>query len=421
MKPLQRKSADSDTTSPARVCSVEEALKHLLEGESLLGVERYSLAQARGRVLAEGVLAAQDQPPEAVSAMDGYAARACDVEAGAVLRLMGESRAGRAFEGVCGAGMCVRIFTGALMPSGADAVMVQENTSADGVQITMHQSLEVGTFVRAAGGEYRQGALMLSQGVRLDARALGLAASLNRDEVLVARRPRVAVVTCGDELVFPGRSLGRGQIPNSNGVMLVALLEEAGCEVVRIAHVRDDMEATVGVIGEALDGSDLVLTAGGASVGAHDFMLPAFEACGVRVLVRNVAMRPGKPTIVGMTERSRVLGLPGNPVSVFVTFVVLGLPLLACWQGLGYGLRWEEMPLRVALEANGWRQHYMRCVVEGGGVRPCERQDSSMLSVLAGADGLIVRPPGAAAAGVGEGVPVLRFRGSRGQSPLAGC
>ncbi len=395
--------------------SVEQALRAILADAAPLPGERAGIHEAAGRVLAEPVLARLTQPPFDGSAMDGYAVRAADVTTlPAALRVVGEAAAGRGFRGTLGPGEAVRIFTGAPIPAGADAIVIQENVTRDGDRISVIDGEPDAGHIRPRGGDFAEGRLLLEAGRRLDARALTLAAAGGHAELIVCRRPVVAILATGDELVAPGTMPGPDQIVSSNPVGLAAMVRGAGGEPRLLGIARDTADDLATKIAQA-ESADVLVTIGGASVGDHDLVAPALRAAGVTLGFWKIAMRPGKPMMFGQNGALRVLGLPGNPVSSLICARVFLLPLLARLAGRPDGeLSAASARLAVGLEQNGPRQHYMRATLDQSDhadprVRPAISQDSSLLSPLAEADCLIVRAPGAPAIAAGERVPILKL------------
>ena len=387
--------------------AVAEAQARLLADARPLSTETLRLAQAHGRRLAADVTALRDQPPFAGSAMDGYAIRWAD-RAGP-WRLVGESAAGRRFDGVVGAGETARIFTGAPLPDGADTVVVQEDVERRGgtVLLTRDGPPRLGAHIRAAGQDFAGGAVVAVAGAVLTPARLGLLAAAGHGSAIVVRRPRVVILATGDELVPPGMLPGPDQIVSSNGVMLASLLGSEA-EVIDGGIVpvrRDALEAAI----RFADGADLLVTIGGASVGDHDLVVPVLTAMGAAIDFWKVALRPGKPMLSGCLGALRIVGLPGNPVSAFVCAQLFVRPLLRALGGDP-----SPLPLLFAarlgapLPANNARQDYMRATAvntpDGPVVTAASRQDSGMLRTLADAGALIVRPPNIAAADVGETV-----------------
>jgi molybdopterin molybdotransferase len=401
---------------------VEEALRRVLAGVAgPVGSESVPLAAARGRTLAEPLRALRTQPPFPASAMDGYAVRSADVAVvPATLRLVGESVAGRRFPGTVGPGEAVRIFTGAPVPDGADAIVIQEDTDTADGRVAVREGAPAGRFVRPAGLDFREGEALLEAGRRLDARRLALAAAMGHASLPVRRRPRVAVLATGDELVRPGEAAGPDQIVASNPYALAALVEEAGGETVDLGIARDSFASLEERIGAArASGADLLVTLGGASVGEHDLVQSALVRQGMELGFWRIALRPGKPLMHGRLGRMLLLGLPGNPVSSIVCGLLFVVPAVRALLGeLDPGRDPTQAAIaRRALPPNDGRQDYVRATVEGleAGlplVAPLDRQDSSMLGALARADALIVRPPHAPQAPAGALCRIIRLDGT---------
>lgn len=399
---------------------VEEALARILQDVRMLGSEDVPIDEAYDRVLAEDLAARRTQPPFAASAMDGYAVRAEDVATvPARLQVIGEAPAGAVFKGRVENGQAVRIFTGAPLPEGADAIVIQENTRQDGDAVEVLEKVRHGAHVRPAGLDFSEGEVLLEAGTRLRPRQLALAAAMNVAHVPVVRRPRVAILATGDELVRPGGTLGPGQIIASNSYGIAALVRRLGGDPADLGIVPDRAEATEKGIRTAREmGADVLVTLGGASVGDHDLVHGALEKEGVELGFWRIAMRPGKPLMFGRWDGMRVLGLPGNPVSSMVCGRVFLRPLLLALLGRPP----QDHPITAVLGAdvgeNDRRQDYLRATLEpaaDGGLpvaTPFGRQDSSMLAMLAKASCLIVRPPHAVAAKAGERVEVLRLDAS---------
>ncbi len=399
---------------------VAEALARILDGVVPTGSEHVPLLNARGRTLAEAVAAKFTQPPFAVSAMDGYAVRAADAAAVPVqLHCIGVSAAGRRFDGGVAAGECIRIFTGAAIPEGADAIVIQEHTQADGNTITIKEASPVGAHVRGRGIDFSEGQTLLESGRLLDPRALTLAASMGHATVPCRRRPRVAILATGDELVMPGDTPGPDSIMCSNTFGLAAMVEGAGGLVLNLGIARDTHAALAEKFAAAND-ADILITTGGASVGDHDLVAPALQKAGMTLDFWKIAMRPGKPLMFGQRQTphvkaQRVLGLPGNPVSSLICGRLFLVPLIHAMLGHGHSVAPTEMAtVTTALETNGPRTHYMRAVLETGPgsaarVTPIASQDSSLVSPLANASCLIVREVNAPAVAAGAAVPVIRI------------
>jgi molybdopterin molybdotransferase len=376
--------------------SVEEALHRLFALCPVLPSEVVPLRKAAGRVLAAPVAARLTQPPFAASAMDGYAIREADHHAGAGLTVIGEAAAGRGFAGRVAAGQALRIFTGAPVPEGAERVVLQEDVRRDGARIALGDRLETGTNIRAAGQDFRLGD-RIGAPRRLRPADIGLIAAMNVPGVAVARRPVVAMIATGDELVMPGEEPGPDQIIASNSFALAAMAEAEGAEV-RMLPIALDTEASLRYTLSLAADADLVVTIGGASVGDHDLVGQVAADMGLERAFWKIAMRPGKPLMAGRIAGSAMLGLPGNPVSSIVCGHLFMLPMIRAMQGLPQAAAARARGrLGVAVAANGPREHYMRAtLVPGDGgtlVAPFDRQDSALLSILSKADALLVRPP----------------------------
>ena len=396
---------------------VSDALTTVLAGVEPLPEDSVPLTEAYHRVLARDLTARRTQPPEAMSAMDGYAVRAADAgKVGAQLTVIGEVAAGRPFAGRLSEGEAVRIFTGGVIPDGADAVVIQEDTTAKGQRITVKEAAVAGRHIRPAGVDFREGDLLLRGGRRLTERDLALAAGMNHPQLAVRRRPKVAILATGDELVMPGSTPGHGQIVYSNGYALHALACAEGADTIDLGIAADTVDATTAGIRRAREsGADLLITTGGASVGDHDLVRPALEAEGVKMAFWKIAMRPGKPMMHGHLGAMRVIGLPGNPVSSFVCGFLFMVPLIRALSGRDVILhRRERAVLGRDLGANDMREDYLRARLEtredGTLVAiPVDHQDSSLLANLAAAQALLVRAPFAPKATAGAPCEVLRL------------
>lgn len=397
--------------------SVAEALARITSALAVVSSEEVPLADGLGRVLACDLRARVSHPPAAVSAMDGYAVRADDVaNVPAVLAVVGESQAGRRFGGVVGPGEAVRIFTGAPLPEGGDAVVIQENADREGDRVSVRESVARGRFVRPAGLDFLSGQVLLTSGRALSARDLGLAAAMNVPWLRVRRRPRVAVIATGDELVMPGEPLGPDQIVSSNSIALAAYVRAWGGEPLSLGIARDDA-GSLGALYAGARGADLLVTMGGASVGDRDLVRATLGQEGLALDFYRVAMRPGKPLIFGRLGEVPVLGLPGNPVSVGVTALVFLKPAIETMLGIpGDAEPPASAVLGSDLGPNDRRQDYLRAKLSRAAdgtlvATPFGRQDSSMLARLAEADCLVVRPPEASAAAKGERVEIIPLAG----------
>lgn len=382
---------------------VEEATARLLALATVLPAETVPLRQAAGRYLARPVAARRDQPPFDASAMDGYAV-AGDPVAGDSFTLIGESGAGHAFAGRVGLGEAVRIFTGAPVPEGATRVVIQEDVARDGNSITL-AAADAQTNIRRRGQDFPAGATLGPR--RLRPADLALLAAMDHADLPVARRPVVAIMATGDELVMPGEPARPDQITASNGFALAAMAEAEGAAV-RLLPIAHDSEAGLRTVFALAEGADVILTIGGASVGDHDLVGRVALDLGLDPAFWKVAMRPGKPLMAGRMGAAVLLGLPGNPVSALVTARLFLVPLLRALQGDAAPVpRPLTATLGADLAANGPRVHYMRARLAGGGITPFDRQDSALLSILTEADALLIRPAGDSPRRAGETVPYL--------------
>jgi molybdopterin molybdotransferase len=394
---------------------VAEALARVLAEAGPLPAEATPLAEAFDRVLAADVAALRTQPPADVSAMDGYAVRAADVAKVPVgLRLVGEVAAGHPFQGAVGAGEAARIFTGGVLPPGADTIVIQENAAREGDNVVIAASSGKGKHVRLEGLDFQCGAVLLARGHRLTDRDLALAAAMNHPTLPVHRRPKVAVLATGDELVMPGTTPGFGEIVYSNGYATMALARREGCEVVDLGIVPDRLPETVAAARRARDvGADILVTSGGASVGDYDLVQKALAAEGLALSFWKVALRPGRPMMHGRLGAMHVLGLPGNPVSSYVCAVLFLVPLLRRLAGRpDVATAIDVARLGCDLPSNDERADYLRATLALGpdGVpvaTPAPVQDSSMLTKLARADCLLIREPHAPAAKAGEPCSII--------------
>jgi len=396
---------------------VTEALSAVLAGAEPLPEEMVALDAAHHRVLARDVAALRTQPPRAMSAMDGYAVRSADASAVAArLKVIGEVAAGRPFEKTIGKGEAARIFTGGVIPEGADAVIIQEDTVVEGGGITITEAAVPGRHIRPAGIDFRNGDVLLARGTRLADRDLSLAAGMNYPELPVRRRPKVAILATGDELVMPGSTPGPGQIVYSNGYALRALARQEGAETIDLGIAADTLEATKLGIRRARDsGADILITTGGASVGDHDLVKRSLESEAVTMAFWRIAMRPGKPMMHGRLGAMRVIGLPGNPVSSYVCGFLFLVPLIRALSGRALIHHLHETALLGRdVAANDMREDYLRARLEvrkNGGLiaTPVDHQDSSLLANLAAARALVIRPPFAPAAVAGSACDILRL------------
>jgi len=401
--------------------SAEEAVAKVVSGMRLMETETVALSDSLGRVLVEDAAARTTHPPADVSAMDGYAVRHADVGTVPVtLTRIGESAAGSRFEGSIGAGETVRIFTGAPVPEGADAIVIQEDTETEGNSVFVKESPVAGKFIRKAGMDFNEGDVLVRAGKILSGRDIGLLAAMNLAEVSVRRKPRIAILATGDEVVMPGEPLGPDQIISSNSLALDAYVREMGGTPVGLGIARDTEES----LREKLEGAkdaDMLVTIGGASVGDYDLVQKVLAGEGMELNFYRVAMRPGKPLIFGHLGKPYggipVLGMPGNPVSVGVSSVVLLRPAIFEMLGVsGAAAVMETARLGVDLGENDRRQDYLRArlEVDDAGMRvamPFSAQDSAMMARFAEADCLVVRPPFAPAAKAGEPVTIIPLTG----------
>ena len=396
--------------------TVAEACARVLADVSPLPMETVPLMEALGRVLAEAPAARRTQPPVAVSAMDGWAVCSADLaETGATLTPIGEVPTGSFFHTPLQPGTCARIFTGAALPEGADAVVLQENVRVMNGLVVISSGVSPGNHIRPEGLDFIAGATPFAAGRCLTVRDIGLLAAMNLPWVKVHRRPRIAVVSTGNEIVLPGDPLGPAQIVSANGPALCAFVTAAGGVPIHLG-VAPDTPTALAEVAHAAQGMDVLVTSGGASVGAHDLVQAELSRHGMELGFWKILMRPGKPLLFGRMASLLVLGLPGNPVSANVCALLFLRPLLRRLQGLDAGQETITLPLASPLaEENDQREDYVRARLlrrpkeDAVSVEPYPRQDSSMLSVLALADALIIRPPGDPAHPVGSLVRVLCF------------
>ncbi len=367
--------------------SVAQALAEIFKLIQPLESETVALAQADGRVLADTVRAQRDQPPFAASAMDGYAVRAAGARVGNEIKVIGDAAAGHGFSGAVSAGEAVRIFTGAQVPKGADRVIIQEDVTRKADQITVNEPPGKSSHIRAAGGDFKAGDTLDAPRL-LRPNDLALLAAMNIAHVKVARRPVVALIATGDELVMPGEVPGPGQIIASNSFGLAALAPEA-----RLLPIARDTAASLKTAFELAKGADLVVTIGGASVGDHDIVADVAEGLGMKPAFTKIAMRPGKPLMAGKLGNTLHLGLPGNPVSSMVCGHIFMVPALRAMRGLAAEpAARKTAALTADIGPNGAREHYMRAMVSEGQITAFDRQDSALLGVLSQSNALLVRP-----------------------------
>ncbi|BCW89426.1 Molybdopterin molybdenumtransferase [Alphaproteobacteria bacterium SO-S41] len=392
--------------------SVAEAEARILAGVSPVAAGRIGLDEAAGRVLAAAVAAPRTHPPHDVSSMDGYAVRQADIAAlPAMLEIVERIAAGAMPQLAIGAGQAARIFTGAVIPAGADTVVIQEDTRAEAKRVAVLEATALGRNIRRAGYDFRSGDGLAAAGARLTPQQVALFAAANVATVAAHRRPRVAILATGDELVPPGIAPEGAQIVASTGIALAAMLRGWGAEPIDLGIARDDPEEIRAKVAPGLD-ADVLVTLGGASVGDHDIVKPALGPLGLSVDFWKIAMRPGKPLMFGAIGSTRVLGLPGNPVSSLVCARLFLEPLVRVLGGESWrGHRLIEARLGAALGANDQRQDYVRATVEASQDGPIATalplQDSGNLSGFARADGLILRAPHAPAAEIGAPIKLL--------------
>ncbi|MFG6582847.1 gephyrin-like molybdotransferase Glp [Sulfitobacter sp. 1A12779] len=381
--------------------SVEAALEAVLNLVAPLETDEVALRAAHGRVLSQPVRAQRSQPPFAASSMDGYALRRAEVEPDAMFKVVGEAAAGHSYAGKLRAGQAVRIFTGAPVPEGADFVVIQEDVTRRGDLITLGHSIDDKNNIRPAGGDFTEGEDLTAPRVLRPA-DVALLAAMNVAQVPVTRKPIIAILATGDELVQPGESPGPDQISASNSYGLAAMFEEAGAEV-RMLPIAGDTTASLKQAFALARGADLIVTIGGASVGDHDLIAPVAAELGMEQSFYKVAMRPGKPLMAAKIGDAAMIGLPGNPVSAMVCGAIFVLPMLRRMLGLTeVHAAMHEAPLGHEIGPNGPRAHYMRAHLRDGALHPDDRQDSSLLSVLAQADALMIRPPNEPARKAGD-------------------
>jgi molybdopterin molybdotransferase len=394
--------------------SVEEARGRILAALRPTPAEIVALANAWNRVTAEPVAARLTQPPADVSAMDGYALRAADGALHASLTVIGAAPAGHPFDGAVGPGQTVRLFTGSVVPAGADAILLQEDTTRDGDTIRVNEAVIANRHIRRAGQDFAKGDVVIPTGRRITARDVGLAAAANHPWLSVHRRPRVAILATGDEIAMPGEPIPTGGIVSSNSHALAALVRAAGGDPIVLPVAPDEREA-IAAVADSIVGMDMLVTTGGASVGDHDLVIEALQARGMALDFWQIAMRPGKPLLFGRLGTTPVLGLPGNPVSAMVCAILFLLPALSRLTGLPAA----PPPVTAAilgapLKANDHRADHLRATIAAGPggqlvVSAFEVQDSAMLRRLAHADALILRAPHAPALPAGAPVEVIRL------------
>ena len=394
--------------------SVEEAFARIVGEARPLDTEQVPVAKASGRVIAAPIKARRAQPASDLSAMDGFALKSGDLNGDTKLQIVGESAAGHPFNGSIDTGQCVRIFTGAAVPNGADQIVIQENVTVDGRTIKTEQAADAGANIRPKGIDFGLNQTVLDANTFITPKSIGLAASAGQSHLMVHRAPKIALLATGDELADPGKKkFSDFDTVDSARPQLEALISDAGGQIAFSGHAGDSLEQISKSVREN-SGADLFVTIGGASVGDKDFVQDAFKAEGMALDFWKVAMRPGKPMIFGKRDKQYMVGLPGNPASAFVCALIFLRPLIDRLMGrpspLPVGV---PLPAATDLQENGPRQHYMRArlVGEAGArmVDPAVSQDSSLSSVMAQCDGLIVRPPHANAVKAGDFVHFLPF------------
>jgi molybdopterin molybdotransferase len=396
---------------------VTEAFKHVTDNVFLTGSEDVPVKECLGRVLAQDIASRLSHPPVAVSSMDGYALRAADTEnTPAVLKRIGESQAGGGFAGTVGAGETVRIFTGAPLPAGADAVQMQEKVEADGDSVNILESVPVDRFVRAAGMDFAEGDILIKAGTVLGARHIGLAAAMNQPTLPVRRKPRVAILATGNEVALPGTDLGPSQIISSNSFALHSYVTAMGGEPVDLGIAGDTEEELHAAIKGARD-CDVLVTIGGVSVGDYDLVGKVLIEEGLNQIFHKIAMRPGKPLLFGKIGELTVFGMPGNPVSTGVCSMLYLKRAMMVMLGIDINEPVQTAVLGEDLAENDLRQDYLRArlKISDDGERiamPFSRQDSAMQARFAEADCLIVRKPHAQALKAGERVEILTLNRS---------
>ena len=398
--------------------SVAEARRKIKENMPLMAPEQVPLTEALGRVLAADVSARRTQPPNAVSAMDGYAVRAQDVsQLPAELTVLGDVPAGQAFDGTVVKGQAVRIFTGATLPNGADTIVIQENTIRQDTEVTVVDGeAPPGRYVRSAGLDFSIGDTLLKAGKLLNARDIGLAASMNVPWLSVRQKPRIAILATGDEIVMPGDPVGSNQIVSSNGLALASFVTAIGGVPIDLG-IAPDSKKVLQIMAARAKGTDMLITCGGASVGDHDLVQKVLSDSGLESDVWKIAMRPGKPLMFGHLGKTQMLGLPGNPVSSLVCATIFLAPAINAMLGRDASdAFYETANLSNALSENDEREDYLRAKLERNEdgqllVTAFSKQDSSVFSGLAKADALIIREPFAPAVNIGHPVRILRLGG----------
>jgi len=392
---------------------VADALKTIIDAVTPTQTETVPLAMAHGRLLAKDIVATFDQPPFDGSAMDGYALNAKDGTKGNVLTVVGISAAGEAFEGALIAGQCTRIYTGAPMPKGANAVIMQEQATREGDQITLNESVTAKQNVRDKGNDFADGDVLIGSGTKLSPFHVALAAAANHAELTLRKQPTLTLVATGDELVPPGSVLQKDQIIASNGFGLTPLFTHFGAKVKDGGIIKDDRDTLKAELKRLLDEEpDILVTTGGASVGDRDYVKEVLEELGVNLSFWRIAVRPGKPLMFGTKGKTTIFGLPGNPVSALVTGTVFVVPAIKAKLGQSPDHMIAKLPLTAQLASNGPRQHYRRAKLTKNSngtlaVDPHMQADSAHLTSLSASDCFVVQAPFEESKGVGEMVDVL--------------
>jgi len=391
---------------------VADARAQIVAALSPLGHEDVPVMEALGRVLAIDAAARVSHPPADVSAMDGYAVRAADAAQGAALKIVGTAAAGHPWHGTLGAGQAARIFTGAHVPAGADAVVIQEDTAAHEATVTVNEAATKGRHIRPMGQDFKTKDVVLRALKRLTARDVGLLSAMNWPRVPVYKKPRVGVLSTGDEVVMPGDAVNYGQLVSANGPGLCAFIAARGALPVHLGIVRDDA-ASLTAMAQAAGELDMLVTSGGVSVGDHDLVAKVLGGAGLEIGFHKIAMRPGKPLLFGRLKGTPFFGLPGNPVSAMVCAILFLGPALDKLLGLpGHAPATTRAKLGSALKANDKREDYVRASLSHDGdghliATPFPKQDSGMISALARADALLIRPPFAPEAKPGDAADVI--------------
>ena len=386
--------------------SVADALAQILDLFSPLNTEIVRIEDAGGRILSQSVTANRDQPPFAASAMDGYAVKSIECEPDSIFQVVGEAAAGAGFDGEVTAGKAVRIFTGAPVPRGADRILIQEDCTRSGNLITVSKDIDDAHYIRPQGGDFKIGTLVEAP-LKLGASEISLLAAMGLATIPVYRKPVVALIATGDELVHPSETPSPDQIISSNNYGLKAMIEQHGGQA-RLLPIARDTQTSLTQVLKMADGADVIVTLGGASVGDHDLMGKLARDGALDAGFYKVAMRPGKPLMAGRYNGTPLIGLPGNPVSALVCGSVFLIPALRAMLGLGKSqLPTQSVPVSTDMSANGPRCHYMRARVENGVVTPFGRQDSSLLSVMTQANALLIREPNAPAIAAGTPVEIV--------------